>query len=167
MTTLPPRHHQVKRQVIEDNLDYLVRFAFFRIGERGLAEDVVHDAVVRFLDRCPSSLSPSKMRLYLFRILHNLCNDESRRGRVRSVPLEEVGPGDEVDDEDALDAEEAMRLNRLLDGLPEKEREAVRLHVIDGFSFVEAAEMLSVAASTLKTRYKAGMDKLRNRYFSN
>lgn len=160
-------HRQIKRQVIEENLDYLVRFAFFRIGERGAAEDAVHDAVVKFLDRCPSALAPSKMRLYLFRILHNLCNDEARRGRVRNVPLEEMVPSDLVDDEDSLDSEEALRINRLLDGLPEKEREVVRLHVIDGFSFVEAAEMLSAATSTLKTRYKAGMEKLRNRYFSN
>ena len=36
--------------VIEANLDALVRFAYFRIGDRVEAEDIVYDAVLRLLE---------------------------------------------------------------------------------------------------------------------
>lgn len=61
--------------VIEKNLDYLVRFAMFRIGNREDAEDIVYDAVLRLLDKDVSDINESGLRLYLFRVVYNLCQD--------------------------------------------------------------------------------------------
>lgn len=64
-------------KTIEENLDYLVAFAFYRLGNRAEAEDVVYDAVLRFLEKVPDEVKPESVRLYLFRIVHNLCLDRA------------------------------------------------------------------------------------------
>ena len=146
-------------RIIEDNLDYLVRFAYFRLGCRDEAEDVVYDAVLRLLERGHDDVKPESARLYLFRVVHNLCLDRARSDR-RIVMLIE-GLDIEVDGEDVLDLEEIDRINACLDSLPQREAEIIRMKVVDNLSFVEISGILSIPQSTAKSRYKSGMDKLR------
>ena len=154
-------------EVIEANLNYLVRFATIRVGSKADAEDVVHEAVKRLLEANISYIKRDSIRMYLFRIVYNLCKDFYLDGRnIRQ--LTEVD--DEIPDtfkEDDLDLEEIERLNCLLENLPEREAEVVRMNVMDELSFVEISQILSTPASTVKSRFKAGMDKLRKQYLKN
>lgn len=153
--------------VIQNNLDYLVRFASVRVGSKSDAEDVVHEAVRRILETDLSKIRQDSIKMYLFRIVYNLCKDfYLTGGNVR--PLSEID--DDIPDsskEDVLDLEEIERLNSILDNLPDKEAEIVRMSVIDELSFVEISQILSTPASTVKSRYKTGMEKLKNQYLKN
>lgn len=152
-------------KIVEENLDYLVRFAYFRLGNREEAEDLVYDAVLRFLEKAPYDIRPESVRLYLFRIVHNLCNDKPRTGRKEWIPIDEI----EVEDmtTDILDLEDAARINVCLDSLPLREAEVIRMNVIDNLSFVEISGILSIPQSTAKSRYKSGIDKLRKLFINN
>ncbi len=152
-------------EVIESNLNYLVRFASIRTGSKSDAEDLVHEAVRRILETDISKIKRESLRMYLFRIVYNLCKDYYIAG-TNSRPL--IESDDEIPDsseEDVLDMEEIERLNCILDNLPYKEGEVVRMSVIDELSFVEISQILSIPASTVKSRYKTGMEKLRRQYF--
>ncbi len=157
--------NEQKAQVVRENLDYLVRFAFFRTGHRELAEDLVHDAVVRFIEHRHPPVMPENMRAYLFRIVYNLCQ-ESANGNRRCISIDEIDVTLDETEEERLDMEEAERINSILDAIPERQAEIVRMNVVDGLSFVESSRILSVPASTLKSRFKAGMDKLIQMYFN-
>ncbi len=152
-------------KVIETNLNYLVRFATIRIGSKADAEDVVHEAIKRILETDISKIKLDSIRMYLFRIVYNLCKDFYLNAKsIR--PLSEID--DEIPDtskEDELDMEEIERLNCLLENLPEREADVVRMNVMDELSFVEISQILSTPASTVKSRFKSGMDKLRKQYF--
>ena len=153
--------------VIQKNLDYLVRFASIRVGSKSDAEDVVYEAVRRILETDLSKIRQDSIKMYLFRIVYNLCKDFFlTRENVR--PLSEID--DEIPDssnEDVLDLEEIERLNGILDILPDKEAEIVRMSVIDELTFVEISQILSTPASTVKSRYKTGIEKLKKQYFKN
>ena len=153
--------------VIEHNLNYLVRFASIRLGSRADAEDIVHEAVRRILEYDISKVRQESIKMYLFRIVYTLCKDfDLTCGNIR--PLYQVD--DDIPDasnEDVLDLEEIERLNGILDNLPDKEAEVVRMHVIDELSFVEISVILSTPASTVKSRFKSGMEKLRKQYLKN
>lgn len=153
-------------KTIEANLDYLVRFAYYRTRNRAEAEDIVFEAVLRFLEKGASDLKPVSVRLYLFRIVYNLCQDRCRGTHMAAVPLDSVDVPDDADDE-TLDAAETDRINACLDCLPAREADIIRMSVVDDLSFVEIGEILSIPQSTAKSRYKAGMDKLRKRFFNN
>lgn len=164
---LDMQSRQMLGEVIEVNLNYLVRFATIRIGSKTYAEDVVHEAVKRILEADISKIKQDSVRMYLFRIVYNLCKDFYLSDRnIR--PLSDGD--DEILDhsnEDELDMEEIERLNNLLEKLPEREAEVVRMNVMDELSFVEISQILSTPASTVKSRFKSGMDKLRKQYLKN
>lgn len=151
--------HKIVSRIIEENLDYLVRFAYYRLGNRGEAEDLVYDAVLKFLERNNEIIKTESIRLYLFRIVYNLCQNYSRTRKQEMVPIEDLDIADTIDE--VLDLEDADRINAILDSLPFREADVIRMNVIDGLSFVEISSILSIPQSTAKSRYKSGMDKLR------
>ena len=151
-------------EVIEANLDALLRFAYLRVSDRTEAEDIVYEAVLRLLEsRKKSKLDDVKC--YLFRIVYNLCQDHWRNRRIVTVPVEMVDVPDNPDDR--LDNEEVDRINALLDGLPINEAEIIRMNVTDGLSFVEISRILEIPQSTAKSRFYSGMKKMRQKYFTN
>ncbi len=157
--------NMVMDKVIEDNLDYLVRFAFYRLEDMDEAEDLVHDAILKFLELDSKRIKPSGLRMYLFRITYNLCQDALRNRNKRPISLEDIEISEPTEDE-VLDTEEAERLNQILGKLPDREAEVIRMNVIDELSFVEISLILSIPASTAKSRFKSGMDKIRKQFLS-
>lgn len=152
-------------KIIEDNLDYLVRFAYFRLGNHKEAEDLVYDAILRFLEKSPDNIRLGSVRLYLFRTVHNLCHDKTREGRKDWISIDGIDVEDST--ADILDLEDADRINACLDSLPQREADVIRMNVIDNLSFVEISRILSIPQSTAKSRYKSGMDKLRKLFINN
>ena len=158
------RRKSVNR-IIEDNLDYLVRFAYYRLGNRNEAEDIVYDAILKFLENNRRDIKPESVRLYLFKTVYNLCVDRTRTGKQNLIPIESIDI--EESPEDGPDQEEADRINACLERLPSREAEIIRMYVIDGLSFVEISNLLSIPQSTAKSRFKSGMDKLRKLFINN
>lgn len=152
------RHKTVSR-IIEENLDYLVSFACYRVGNHDEAEDLVYDAVLKFLECNNEKIKPESIRLYLFRIVYNLCQDYFRTRKQEIVPIGDLEVADTADE--VLDLEDADRINAILDSLPSREADIIRMNVVDGLSFVEISGILSIPQSTAKSRFKSGMDKLR------
>ena len=153
------RIQYIINNIIESNLDYLVRFAYFRVGNRAEAEDIVHEAILKLLEKDSRDIKPESVRLYLFRIVYNLCLDRIRTG------TKEVKLNDDLEIEDktndVLDLEEIDRINVCIETLPKHVSEIIRLRVVDNLSFVEISKILSIPQSTVKSRFKAGLDKLR------
>lgn len=145
-------------KIIEENLDYLVRFAFYRLRNKQDAEDIVYDAVLKFLKLNTTKINNTSLRLYLFKIVYNLCIDKMKRQSVEYVPINEV----EIHDNQEI-IEEILPKNiwNMIEKLHYKESEIIVMRVLDELSFVEISRILSVPQSTVKSRYKAGMDKLR------
>ena len=154
------RHGNID-EVIEANLDAMVRFACFRTGNRVEAEDIVYEAVLRLLE---TRHKVNDAKCYLLRIVYNLCQDKLRKKRVPIIPLQNVDLPDDADNR--LDQEEIDRINRLLDGLPPNVAEMVRMNVVDELSFVEIGRILNIPQSTAKSRFYSGMRKLREAYFT-
>lgn len=154
----------IANKVIRENLDGLIRFASLRLGDMAEAEDAVQEAVLRILDNPPSLFKAGSLKAYLYRTVYNLCQDSYREGqRFARLPVDAI---DEQADEseEALDAEEARRINDLLRQIPNKEAEVIRMNVIDELSFAEISRIINLPASTVKYRYKCGMKKMRDLY---
>lgn len=156
--------HDIIRKVINDNLDYLVRFTHFRVGSHSLAEDIVHDAIVRFIERGAVEIPSSGLRLYLFRIVYNMCQDYLRQSKDAPLSLDTFDNDSLIDREELLDNEEAQRINSILASLPAHEAEIIRMRVVDELPFTDISDILGSPASTVKSRFKAGMDRLKRIY---
>ena len=146
-------------RIIEENIDYLYRFAFYRVGNKEEAEDIVYEAILKCLEKMPSDIKAESVRLYLFRIVHNLCNDKYRTHRIEKELIETVEIIDDIIE--VNEYEDFGKINKYLENLEPHEADIIRMNVIDDLSFVEISKVLSIPQSTAKSRFKSGMDKLR------
>ncbi|MBE6221091.1 MAG: RNA polymerase sigma factor [Rikenellaceae bacterium] len=141
--------------------EQLFRYAFYRVGNRSDAEDVVQDA---FLKIASTTTPISNPKAYLFRIVSNGCVDMIRR-KSTLAPLEEKMTSPAYSNE--MEAEEEFRrIERLLSLLPESQTEVIRLHIHAGLKFTEIAEMLEEPATTIKSRFASGIEKLKQRFIN-
>ena len=141
-------------------LPRLRRFARFLTREPHDADDLVQIAVERALGRADQFHGDSHLAGWLFGILRNAWIDECR-SRQRREPLlapQELAEG--VSDPAAGSQAELICVQDALFHLPEEQRLAVSLVLIEGFSYKEAAHIMNVPIGTLTSRLARGREAL-------
>ena len=146
-------------KIVEENLDYLFRFAFYRIGNREEAEDIVYEAILKLLEKDAKEIKLESVRFYLFRIVFNLCIDKQRTQDFHRVLIDEIDIED--DTIDIIEKLEFERINNYLKNIESREADIIRMKIMGDISFVEISKILSIPQSTAKSRFKSGMIKLR------
>jgi RNA polymerase sigma-70 factor (ECF subfamily) len=147
--------------LVEVTQDELVQFAFYRVGNQADAEDAVQDVYVQaFRDRVKRR-HVTEVRPYLFRMVRNRCTDvlRARSRRSGQTAGEATGPDDTLSAMIARD--EWREFARLLNQIPEREAEVIRLRVWSELSFAEVAVAVGAAVPTVKSRFRYGIEKLR------
>jgi RNA polymerase sigma-70 factor (ECF subfamily) len=105
-------------------------------------------------------------RAFLIRLAHNAAIDLMRRSGTRQKYHEQLA-GEELtifaptENPDATAFREA--LSRALAELPEEQRAVVHLKLWENLTFEQIAEALDIPANTAASRYRYGLDKLRER----
>lgn len=151
----------ILEKLVEANQDYLFRFAFFRVGSREVAEDIVQNVFLKLIENCIDLSLMISPRMYLFKMVSNRCIDYQRRESICQVPLDEVRTMADEDEEDSGLRQEYERIVALLDDIPFEQAEVIRMNTIDNLSFVEIAEILDLPVSTVKSRFMYGVNKVR------
>lgn len=133
----------------------LFNLIFHNMGRRGDAEDIAQKVFSKVYFSLPKFDVNRPFFPWLYRIVVNQCYDEMRRAkRRRSVTFSELNLQDSenienlIRHEDVLDTPEEERkelhelLYRMLDRLPEKQRNALVLRDLEEVPYEEMAEML-------------------------
>jgi len=137
-----------------------VRLAFLLTGDRGLAEDLVHDAFVRLAGRFRDLRNPDAFEWYLRRTVVNLTRSHFRHARVERRYVEGQRLG-ETDPEPQPDAGEREALWQALLTLPERQRAAIVLRFYEDLSESQTADVMQCPVGTVKSLVSRGMDRLR------
>lgn len=140
-------------------LPRLRRMARVLAWEPADADDLTQLTVERALTRRDQWRPGTKLDSWMFRIMRNAWIDEvrtrKRHGRVLAPPeLGELAADPAVPSLDARRG--ASAVERALDALPEDQRIAVALVLIEGLSYQEAADSLEVPIGTLTSRLARG-----------
>ncbi|WP_192257828.1 RNA polymerase sigma factor [Mesorhizobium silamurunense] len=152
-----------KKAAILDEIPRLRRFARSLSRDRDRADDLVQDCLERALTRLDNWQSGESPRQWLFTIMRHLFIDQlrraNRRGDAAVLPLEageaQAVPADQVESvasREIMDALQAIGPNR---------RAVLLLVGIEGFSYVEAANILGIPVGTLMSRIARGREELR------
>ena len=103
----------------------------------------------------------TEVRAYLFRMVLNRCTDVLRR-RPRLVHGHSEDTASKEDGFSLAAArEEARRIGHLLDQIPEREAEVIRLRAGPDLTFAEIAAATGASVPTVKSRFRYGIEKLR------
>jgi len=117
------------------------------------AEDVVQDAALAAWQAVDRFDAERAFRPWFLRIVSNAALDQLRRRKVREVePLADSLPARAVSPEDS--AHRAMlrdQLGQALAELPERQRVAVTLFDLEGYSHAEIATILDVPEGTVRS----------------
>jgi RNA polymerase sigma-70 factor (ECF subfamily) len=152
------------------------RIALVQIRDRDEALDIVQDAMIRLVQRYADRPSDEWAPLF-YRILQNRIRDMQRRRVVRARVLSFFGgtasdeehdpiaeaPGPRAENPlDQVTADDAMRaLERALDELPQRQREAFMLRNFEGLDVAETAVAMSCTEGSVKTHYSRAVHRLR------
>ena len=126
------------------------------------ADDVVQIAVERALLKWEQWRSDTRLDSWMFKIVRNAWIDELRaRGRRAQIFLaaeaaEQVG-------EASLEREsQLMSVQSAMARLPQEQRLAVSLVLVEGLPYKEAAEVLDIPIGTLTSRLARGREALQS-----
>jgi RNA polymerase sigma-70 factor, ECF subfamily len=143
----------------------LYRHAVALTRQAADAEDLVHAVFVKLATTGAELLGVRAPAGYLHRMLHTTWIDTGRR-RTRGEQVV-TDAGRETVAWSGVTAgalDDAIDLARVLDVLPVAEREAIVLHLTEGFSFREIGRMTGVSLFTAAGRYRQGIGRLRTSF---
>jgi RNA polymerase sigma-70 factor (ECF subfamily) len=150
---------QVRHHIVE-LLPRLRRFARTIARNVHDADDLVQLAIVRALLKHEQWRPELKFDGWMFGIMRNAWIDEvrSRARRDRIFAPEEAGVTVGHDSSDSQ--VRLLAVQRAVAELPEEQRLAVGLVLVEGLSYKEAAEVLDVPIGTLTSRLARGRETL-------
>ena len=132
---------------------HLVRTAYLICGSRPIAEDAVHDALIRVAARWDTL---ERGRAYLYVAVVNAARDAARKRRRSFVHTEP----DAAHDVEALSIE-SIALRDALMRLPVRQRTAIVLRHFAGWTDDEIAEQLGARPATVRSWLHRGIERLR------
>jgi len=148
----------VRRELVA-LLPRLRRFARSLTRNADEADDLVQGALERALRNLSAWTPGTRLDAWMFRIMKNAWIDEvrSRTVRTRVFAPEEAGAAVGADGTGAMEAHlEAQAVRAAMEELPDEQRIAVSLVLIEGFSYREAADLLEIPIGTLTSRLARG-----------
>lgn len=155
----PGARENVHEQIVA-LLPRLRRFARNLARNPHDADDVVQIALERALLKLDQWRRDARLDSWLFKIVRNAWIDELRSRGRRDRMFLAAEAGENVGDA-TLDREaDLMSVQSAMAKLPEDQRTAVSLVLVEGLSYKEAADVLEVPIGTLTSRLARGREAL-------
>jgi RNA polymerase sigma-70 factor, ECF subfamily len=127
-------------------------------------DDVVQEVFLRIQRGLPSLREEQRFGPWIYQLARNAIVDHlrssARHPQATTEPPEPSHHPDEEDDR-AVEREVAVYVALFVSMLPSPYREALTLTELEGLTQKEAAEMLGVSLSAMKSRVQRGREKLR------
>lgn len=127
------------------------------------AEDCLQDVFVKLAERVNRLVISRNLKGYLVSSVANCARDKLRR---KSVPVDSAEGAPQSADlpdpaSELIGREESARIFNALGQLPYPQREVFVLRVQSGLKFREIARLQDVSVKTVLSRYRYGIDRLR------
>ena len=123
------------------------------------ADDLVQLTIERALTRAAQWRPGTRLDSWMFRIMKNAWIDETRARRRRGAVFASEEEGEHVGADGAAAMETrlaAAEVERAMARLPEDQRVAVALVLVEGLSYKDAADVLAIPPGTLTSRLVRG-----------
>jgi RNA polymerase sigma-70 factor (ECF subfamily) len=137
-------------------LPRLRRFARSLTRDMADADDLVQVALERGLARRAQWRADTNLASWMFTLMKNAWIDQARSRRRRGAVLGSADDVETVVDPHASDPVARFAVAKAMQALPDEQRLAVALVLVEGLSYAEASQVLGVPAGTLTSRLVRG-----------
>jgi RNA polymerase sigma-70 factor (ECF subfamily) len=144
--------------------------AYRLVGAREDALDVVQEAFIHVMRGIQTFRGQSSFRTWLYRIVTHASLDYRRWRSLRttesldseaSVDPAATGPSQRTPVEEAAERDLRQAIDKALTNISEKNRAALVLYAIEGMSYKEIADVLSISVGTVMSRIFNARQRLR------
>ena len=151
--------------------DKLFSSILFLVKDKYLAEDLFQDVFIKIIDTIRNGryTEEGKFLPWAMRIAHNLCVDHFRK--IKRTPavktsddrdiFELINVCEDGADKKIMQNQTHDRVRKMLDMLPEEQREVIVLRHYADLSFKEIAEMTNCSINTALGRMRYGLINIR------
>lgn len=161
------------RMNFEDRVEFkkhykvLCYFAWEMVRDAELAEDLVQDAFIAYLDsKQKISSDPAAIRAFLYSAIRNAIYNRNRKNKTvqKYVERQTSGEVDDIDYEHNIIRAEFMgEIARVVEGLPDSCQYIFKLSYLEGLSNQEIADQLAISVNTIKTQKQRALRVLRQK----
>lgn len=157
-----PRNAEALDALYRRHRDYVFRLAWGFTASRDLAGDVVQEVFMRLMSRRLRWRRRAAFRTWLYGLVRNVSREQRRR-QGRESDGAESRLATAVAADSAETEQRLAELAGLLGTLPEKQREAVVLRLLEGLSTAETAALMGCREGTVKAHLHKATVALRAR----
>jgi RNA polymerase sigma factor (sigma-70 family) len=156
--------------LIKPHITPLYKTAYRLVGKREAAEDLVQEVLVKLYPKTAEMEKIEALGPWLRKVLYRQFIDEWRKKTRRpEIQLSEV-TGEIARIKHPDDGPEKMteriqireNLQEALNALDDRHRLVVILHMVEGYTLNEMAEIYNVSSETLKTQLRRAKARLKN-----
>ena len=150
----------ILEQLYDQYAHALFRYAVSLLNSAEDAEDAVQEVFVKIAREHRRLSRIRNMKAYLFIATRNSAYGILRR-RLRGERLQEELCSDYLTRPAAEEELQSDAISKGFITLPIEQREVLVLHIYDGLTFKEIAKTIGSSTSTVTSRYRYGIEKLR------
>ena len=154
---------------IKGEIESLWKFAMRLSNNPQVAEELVQKTILRSLEKKHQFSEGTKLRSWLFKILHSIWKNDLRKQAIRSkfdfntVEVDSVESNNQTVEENLFFKQVVKQVNLL----PEAQRVAMILVCVDGYSYKETAEILDIPEGTVMSRIARARLKIGRKFQTN
>ncbi len=146
------RRTKEARKKLQTQRAKLYRVAYAWSRNPALADDLVQETLTKALQKSSQLRDPDAGEAWLFTILNNCFRDHFRRLRdtddIDNVTLISEG----TPEDDNVQLETVQKVRNAVAGLSQDKRQVVTLVDLEGFSYIEVANILGIPVGTVMSR---------------
>lgn len=140
----------------QKRLDFMFRMACSILGRSDEAQDMMQDVAERILRRQESLEDVRNIDSFLAKAVRNACIDRIRRRKETTPKIPDI-----PDEKNPDRWNDRQMVHKALSKLPERQRLAVHLKDIEGYSNKELADILETDETNVRTILSRGRKALR------
>lgn len=140
--------------IIEHYSSKIFRLSYSMLGDRGLAEDISQDVLLRIWGGLPGYRGRASVSTWVFAITRNACLTALKRSQTRQVTsIDEPAVKIAVDKRVAASVHDAALpdFRKFIGELSEDHRQVLLLFYMEAKSYEEVAKLLDMPLGTVKT----------------
>jgi len=148
---------------LEASRPRLYRMAYAWTRNAALADDLTQETLVKALKKRDQLRDPEAINTWLFRILSNCWRDYLRQNRDLEDIDEVALASDSTPEADNAQMQLVEKVRAAIMKLPDGQRQVVTLVDIEGFTYLEVANILEIPVGTVMSRLCRAHNVLRER----
>ena len=148
--------------LVSRHMPVIWRVAYRLLGDSEEAEDVTQETFLRAWKMLPDWEARAKFSTWACTVAVNLCRDRmKKKAPVLMETLPEQSDRALRPDQALSQKQASARIMALVEGLPERQKEALTLCAFEGMGNIEAADIMDISVDALESLLARARRKLR------